>query len=92
MWEKIESQSRARIRIDLLTGDIPATRGDVLGLVNHAHKKINAKPKSFSRIENMVNSMLVNPIASFGAAFSRNVATESGKCNTCNKVLDLAIV
>ena len=59
-------------------------------------KKVNAKPKSFSRIENMVNSMLVNPIASFGAAMMTIAATEKscGNCGTCktSKSLDLAIV
>jgi hypothetical protein len=64
----------------------------VLGLVNHAHKKINAKPNGFARIEKMVSDLLVDPIASFGAAFASYVATEKKHCNTCKTVLDLAIV
>ena len=53
-------------------------------------KKINAKPKSFSRIENMVNSMLVNPIASFGAALTGARQQKLVKSN--RKILDTVLV
>ena len=42
---------------------------------------LNAKPKSFSRVERMIFDMMPNPIAPIGAGLVRSLATERVACS-----------
>ncbi len=62
----------------------------VLGFVKH-EPNINAKPKWFARIENIVSENLVNPLALFGAALI-TAGVETEVVVKRNKVLESAYI